>query len=197
MTLIAGPGGPLELTADDRGGDWAVLCHPHPLYGGSMHDAVLAMADGAWSRRGGSCVRFNFRGVGASEGAFDDGDGETEDAVCVANWVRETYGAGTLTLVGYSFGAAVAWRAAASLGNVVRVVLVAPPMPAMDFAHRPAPPTVVVHGDRDEFVDTAFASAWVGSQESARLLTLEGADHFFSGAAGALAAALDTAFETA
>lgn len=195
MTLIAGPAGALELTADDRGGDWALLCHPHPLYGGSMHDAVLALADRAWARRGGSAVRFNYRGVGASEGSYDEGDGEADDAVRVGNWLRETHGAGALTLVGYSFGAGVAWRASDSLADVARVVLVAPPMPAMDFPHRPAPPAVLVHGDRDDFVDPASAAAWVAEQASARLLAVGGADHFFSGAWTALEAALDAAFD--
>lgn len=194
---IEGPAGALELVADDRGGDCAVLCHPHPLYGGSMHDAVLGLAEQAWQRQGGSCIRFNYRGVGASEGSFDGGKGEAEDAICVANWARGTFGVRSLTLLGYSFGAGVAWRAVAALADVARVVLVAPPMPTMDFPHRPAPPTVLIHGDQDDFVDAAFASQWAAEQESARLITLNGANHFFSGSANALADAFDTAFKGA
>ncbi|MXY51928.1 MAG: alpha/beta fold hydrolase [Gammaproteobacteria bacterium] len=194
MTQIAGPAGVLELAVDERGGDCALLCHPHPLYGGSLHDAVLGLAEEAWQRQGGSSIRFNFRGVGASEGSFDGGDGEAEDAACVANWARATLGARTLTLLGYSFGAGVAWRTAAELDDIAQIVLVAPPMPSMDFPHRIAPPTVLIHGDQDDFVDAAFATKWAADQESARLITLQGADHFFSGAANALAAAFDTAF---
>ena len=192
---IEGPAGVLELLADDRGGDCVVLCHPHPLYGGSMHDAVLGLAAEAWQRRDGSCIRFNYRGVGASEGSFDGGKGEAEDAVCVANWTRDTFGARSLRLLGYSFGAAVAWRAAASVDDVAQIVLVAPPMPTMEFPHRPAPPTVLIHGTEDDFVDAAAAARWAADQESARLVTLAGADHFFSGAANALATALESAFE--
>ena len=194
MTHIEGPAGALELAVDVRGGDCAVLCHPHPLYGGSMHDAVLGLAEEAWQRQGGSSIRFNYRGVGASEGSFDGGNGEAEDAVCVANWVRTTLEAKTLTLLGYSFGAGVAWRAAAALDDIAQVVLVAPPMPSMDFPHRGAPRTVLIHGDQDDFVDAEFATKWAAEQESARLITLAGADHFFSGATKALAAAFDTAF---
>ena len=196
MTHIEGPAGTLELALDDRGGDCAVLCHPHPLYGGSMHDAVLGVAEQAWRRRGGSSIRFNYRGVGASEGSFDGGNGEAEDAARVANWVRDTSNVKTLTLLGYSFGAGVVWRAAAMLEDIAQVVLVAPPMPSMDFPHRAAPPTVLIHGDQDDFVDGAFAAKWAGEQGAARLITLEGADHFFSGAGKALAAAFDTAFGT-
>ena len=194
MTHIGGPAGTLELAVDDRGGDCAVLCHPHPLYGGSMHDGVLGLAEEAWRRRGGSSIRFNYRGVGASQGSFDGGNGEAEDVVWVANWVRDSVGARTLTLLGYSFGAGVAWRAAAALEDIAQVVLVAPPMPSMDFPHRPAPPTVLIHGDQDDFVDGAFARTWAAKQESGQLITLEGADHFFSGAGKALTAAFDTAF---
>ena len=194
MTQIAGPAGVLELAIVDRGGDCAVLCHPHPLYGGSMHDAVLGLAEEAWRRQGGSSIRFNYRGVGASDGSFDGGDGEADDAACVANWALARLGARTLTLVGYSFGAGVAWRAAAGLDGIARIVLVAPPMPSMDFPHRPAPRTVLIHGDQDDFVDAAFAAKWAAEQESARLITLAGADHFFSGTGNALAAAFDAAF---
>ena len=195
MTHIEGPAGALELAVDVRGGDCALLCHPHPLYGGSMHDAVLGIAEQAWRRREGSSIRFNYRGVGASDGSFDGGNGEAEDAVCVANWARATLGVKTLTLLGYSFGAGVAWRAAAALDDIVQVVLVAPPMPSMDFPHRPAPPTVLIHGDQDDFVDAEFVAKWAAEQESARRMALQGADHFFSGAANTLAAAFDTAFE--
>ncbi len=194
MTHIEGPAGALELAVDVRGGDCAVLCHPHPLYGGSMHDAVLGIAEQAWRRQKGSSIRFNYRGVGASEGSFDGGNGEAEDAVCVANWARATLGARTLALLGYSFGASVAWRAAGVLDDIAQVVLVAPPMPSMDFPHhRGAPPTVLIHGDQDDFVDAAFVAKWAAEQESARLITLEGADHFFSGSANALATAFATA----
>ena len=68
-------------------------------------------------------------------------------------------------------------------------------MPTMEFPHRPAPPTVLIHGNQDDFVDTAAAAKWAADQESARLVTLAGADHFFSGAANALATALEAAFE--
>lgn len=172
MTHIEGPAGALELAVGVRGGDCAVLCHPHPLYGGSMHDAVLGIAEQAWQRQGGSSIRFNYRGVGASEGSFDGGNGEAEDAVCVANWVRSTFETRTLTLLGYSFGAGVAWRAAAALDDIAQVVLVAPPMPSMDFPHRGAPRTVLIHGDQDDFVDAALAAKWTAEQESARLVTL-------------------------
>ncbi|MDE0693951.1 MAG: alpha/beta fold hydrolase [Gammaproteobacteria bacterium] len=194
MTHIEGPAGALELAVDVRGGDCAVLCHPHPLYGGSMHDAVLGIAEQAWQRQGGSSVRFNYRGVGASEGSFDGGNGEAEDAACVANWVRSTLETSTLTLLGYSFGAGVAWRAAAALDDIAQVVLVAPPMPSMDFPHRGTPRTVLIHGDQDDFVDAEFATKWAAEQESARLITLQGADHFFSGAGEALSAAFDAVF---
>ena len=89
---ISGPAGALEAmlrTPLVAGGELAILCHPHPLYGGSMHDAVLDLVGRTLGELSVNCLKFNFRGVGASEGDFDGGRGETEDLLAVVDWARE------------------------------------------------------------------------------------------------------------
>ena len=169
------------------GAGLAILCHPHPLYGGSMHDAVLDAVGQALDSFGINCLKFNFRGVGASDGDFDGGHGEGQDLLAVIDWVREQ-GIQSPWLGGYSFGAHVVCSALPQIPDPGRVLLVAPPTGAMDISEPAAPYNVdVFAGDGDDFVDLGRLAEW----RHARLHVIPGADHFFGGAAQRLRETLD------
>src|SRR3989344_2015888 len=128
--MLPGPVGPLEaVTAcpetERKPTATAVICHPHPQHGGTMHNKVVTTLARAFEMAGARSVRFNFRGVGRSEGVFGDSVGETEDAIAVLEWVRERRPDDELWLAGFSFGAAIALRAATRF-PVARLVTVAP-----------------------------------------------------------------------
>jgi len=112
---LEGPAGALEAVLEDPGAagiSYAVVCHPHPLYGGTMDNKVVTTVARALQDAGMPTLRFNFRGVGASDGAFDQGSGETADADAVAAWGAERWPGRTLVIAGFSFGAYVALRLA-------------------------------------------------------------------------------------
>ena len=116
--VIDGPAGSLEALLEDPGADgrhFAVVCHPHPLHGGTMHNKVVHTLARALQEQGMPTLRFNYRGVGASAGAYDDGRGETEDALAVIAWGRRRWPGAQLVLAGFSFGAFVASHAIARL----------------------------------------------------------------------------------
>ena len=155
----------------------AVLSHPHPLYGGSMHDGVLASCAEVLLDHGVDCLRFNFRGVGASDGRHDQGVGEVDDVVAAANWAGQQDGYAAVWLLGYSFGAAMTWQALGQLAPQL-TVLVAPPLGSMAFPDHPSLPGQVtaIAGDADDFVNSDRFRAWEGVATH----LLPGADHFFS-----------------
>ncbi len=178
---IPGPVGAIEAQHDRASAGraiTAVLCHPHPQYGGSMHDAVLNTAAQALLGAGVSCLRFNFRGVGASDGRFDQGEGETDDLIAVVDWLASEHPGDALWLVGYSFGAAVSWRALARC-NPALTILIAPPVGMMPFAEHAtlSGKVTALAGDQDSFVDQAAFAAWAGVETH----VVAGADHFFGG----------------
>ena len=179
---IAGPAGALEAllrTPVVPGSNLAILCHPHPLYGGSMHDAVLDLVGRTLDEVDVNFLKFNFRGVGASEGDFDNGRGEAEDLLAVVGWARDQ-SVKSLWLGGYSFGAHVVCRALPQVPDAERVLLVAPPTAAMDLSEPAASGTVdVFAGERDDFVDLDTLGAW----NDARIHIIAGADHFFGSSA--------------
>lgn len=187
---LDGPAGPLEARYDAAAGTpgaQAVLCHPHPRYGGSMHDAVLAILADALLDAGIGVLRFNFRGVGASAGRHDDGVGEVADLLAAADWLVATHPEARLWAGGYSFGAWVAWQALDRGLAPQRTLLVAPPVGALQFPSRPGETaTDVVIGSRDDFADPNALEAWSG----VTLHRIDGADHFFNGHHDELARAL-------
>ncbi len=191
-TTIPGPAGALEARVEAGGGGrWAILCHPHPLYGGSMHDAVLDTVATVLTERDVGQVRFNFRGVGASDGQYDEGRGEADDLVAVRDWLAAEHAPDELWLGGYSFGSSVVWRAASRVPEARRIVLVAPPVGAMDFAAPDAAlaaEVTIVAGTADPFVDLDAVRQWAAGRCEVR--TVDGADHFFAGRWEALAGAL-------
>ncbi|MCR9278475.1 MAG: alpha/beta fold hydrolase [Pseudomonadaceae bacterium] len=189
---IAGDAGNIEarLTVSENPSTRgiAVLCHPHPTYGGSMFDAVLDTAASALSRNGYNCLRFNFRGVGTSDGAFDAGVGEQRDVVCVVDYARAQPNGDHIVLVGYSFGAAMAWNAASHAGTLDQLLLIAPPTSAMEFDSGPPPcPATAIYGSQDDYVSEAA----LASYGEVIWRTIERADHFFTGEHEQLATLID------
>jgi alpha/beta superfamily hydrolase len=183
---IPGQAGALEAIAEDPGAagvSYAVVCHPHPLYGGTMDNKVVTTVARALQQVGIPTLRFNFRGVGASAGVFDQGAGETADADAVASWGAQRWPGRTLVLAGFSFGGYVALRLAQQ--RVPRhLITIAPAITRFDVAVMAVPrcPWLVVQGDADDVVDPAAVIDWVnGLDPKPRLVVLPGVGHFFHG----------------
>ena len=189
-TLVAGPAGALETRLsqpDEPGHGTALLCHPHPQYGGNMHDAVLDVLARELLASGVTVARFNFRGVGRSKGRYDGQGGEAEDVRAMLEWLAAEHGGESTLLGGYSFGAAMAWQACQAGATPARVILIAPPVGMMRFEGAPlACPVAVFAGDQDEFIDADALAQWQGPEIS----IIKGADHFFSGKWDQLGAAI-------
>ena len=187
--VIDGPSGALEGRAEDPRPDAqarvvGVVCHPHPLYGGTMQNKVVHTLARAMQELGTPTVRFNFRGVGASAGTHDEGRGEIDDAAAVADWSRRRWRCEALWLAGFSFGAAVALQAAPRVAPE-RLVTVAPPVGRLGLENRPPRPRtdwLIVQGDTDEHVDAGEVERWAaGYAPPPELVMLAGAEHFFHG----------------
>jgi alpha/beta superfamily hydrolase len=186
--LLPGPAGVIEAMVDvpdpaDALPLTAVICHPHPMHGGSMHNKVVTMIERSLRELGANTVRFNFRGVGASAGEYDDGRGETLDLLAVAEWVREQRPNDALWLAGFSFGAYVALLGARHL-PVRQMISVAPPVGRWDFSAILAPASgwLVIQGEDDDIVDPQAVFSWVeGIPESERptLVRMPDTGHFF------------------
>ncbi len=181
---IQGPAGAIECAVDapadrvPRG--VAVLCHPHPVHGGTMDNKVVQTLARAFVQLGYRTVRFNFRGVGKSEGAWDEGRGEADDALAVIAAMRDANL--PLVLGGFSFGAAMASQAAERLPEgqrAERLVLVGPA--AVNFRVAPVPEdTLVIHGEADEVVPLQATLDWARPQ-TLPVVVIPGVGHFFHG----------------
>ena len=184
--FIEGQAGALEVVLEDPGEphpSYAVICFPHPLYGGTMDNKVVTTVARALRDTGMPTLRFNFRGVGASAGAFDRGDGETADADAVARWGAQRWPDRTLVIAGFSFGGYVALRLALER-EPRHLITVAPAIQRFEGPASKVPrcPWLVVQGDADDVVDPAAVIAWVNSLEPRpRLVVLPGVGHFFHG----------------
>ncbi len=181
---VAGPGGAIECAIDAPTGmsrGVAVVCHPHPQHGGTMDNKVVQTLARAFTQLGYTAVRFNFRGVGASAGAWAHGPGEIDDAMAVVAALRAP--GLPLVLAGFSFGAYVASHAAARLaaGGVAaeRLVLVAPAASRFDMVPV-SPDTLLIHGEADDVVPLAAVFDWARPQ-SLPVTVIPGAGHFFHG----------------
>jgi alpha/beta superfamily hydrolase len=182
---VPGPAGVLQAMLSDSttvDGRYAVLCHPHPQYGGDMNDSVLGILAGVLERNGVTCLRFNFRGTGASEGSHDGKGGEVDDVLATVAWLQAEHAPTKLILGGYSFGASMIWQALEKLDTPDRVLLIAPPVAPpfakTDFASQETNcPVDVFAGDADQYVDPEALAAWQGISAH----VIDGADHFFSG----------------
>lgn len=184
---IAGAAGAIEGVLETPGeGDviaLVVVCHPHPVHGGTMHNKVAHTLARAFAGIDFATLRFNFRGVGASEGAFDDGKGEIQDVQSAIAFMRERYPGLPLWLAGFSFGAAMSIRVAADI-ELNGLVSIAPAAFrfAGDLAVQPDCPWLIVHGEDDELVPIEETVAWVDTLEPGpELLVFPATSHFFHG----------------
>jgi alpha/beta superfamily hydrolase len=180
---VAGPCGQIECAVDEPGAGVAprgtvVLCHPHPQHGGTLDNKVVQTLARAFVQLGYTCVRFNFRGVGASQGSWDEGRGEVDDALAV---IKAHHQPGRpLVLGGFSFGGYVASQAALKLDAAAeRLVLVGPAVQNFSVAQVPAD-TLVIHGETDDVVPLSAVFDWARPQ-ALPVTVLPGAGHFFHG----------------
>ena len=193
-TLLPGPIGVIEAdVSPGRSDAWAIICHPHPLYGGSMDDAVVGVVRARFAAAGWGTALFNFRGVGGSAGRHDGGQGEVADALAVADWLLAGHEVGKLVLVGYSFGSSVAWRCLPELTRAQGAVLIAPPIGSMPYPHNPSAFGAVIAGDEDRFIDAAQLEEWLAAHGGIQRFGIAGGDHFLAARVDELAAAIDGA----
>jgi alpha/beta superfamily hydrolase len=179
--VIEGPAGKLEVASSDPGADRrgiALIAHPHPLYGGTLDNKVVQTLAKAFVRLGFCALRLNFRGVGSSEGVFDEGRGELEDFLALAAYARKTYGARELALGGFSFGGYVAAAAAKTLAPA-NLVLAGPAVNRFEVGTVPEN-TLVVHGEEDDVVPLKDVLDWARPQ-ALPVVVFPGAGHFFHG----------------
>jgi uncharacterized protein len=189
--LLANPGGAAPA---------AVVCHPHPLYGGSMYNNVVEAVLAAMWRLGYATLRFNFRGVGESEGEHDGGIGEVDDARASLKFLAAQAGVRPqdALMAGYSFGAAVAMRAGLGDSSVQRIVLVALPIAMMPLESVvTSKPILLASGDRDSYSPIQkLTDLAVKLGATAKLEVIAGADHFFGGYEDQLAEAIERSIKS-
>ena len=189
--FLPGPAGQLEALLNQGSPDAthaAVVCHPHPLYGGTLHNKVVFHAMKALNQFGFPVLRFNFRGAGLSHGEHDAGQGEIEDVRTALDWLDREYHL-PLIFAGFSFGAAVGLRAACPDPRVQAIVALGTPISPIDdrsydyaFLQTCTKPKLFVSGSRDQFASKARLEALVSSlADPKKLVIIEAADHFFEG----------------
>jgi len=185
--FIDGPAGRLEAVIERPGEGalegCAVVCHPHPQHGGTMHNKVVHTLVRAFVRSGYEALRFNFRGTEQSDGEYDAGNGELDDALATIEWMRARHASYPLWLAGFSFGAAIAVRAAAAT-HVDGLISVAPAISrfATGMESQPDCPWLIVQGDEDELVDVDETVEWFdGLEPGPELLIVPQGEHFFHG----------------
>jgi uncharacterized protein len=186
---IAGPVGRLEAVIEEPASGTgspsvaAVICHPHPLFGGTLHNKVVHTLARTLRAAGAATLRFNFRGVGASEGTHDGGAGEIQDALAAVAWARVRWPGAPLVLAGFSFGGAVAIQAAGAAGPAW-LITVAPAVDRVNLEQLELPRCdwLVVQGAADDVVAADSVVQWMARwAPQARVRVLTGVGHFFHG----------------
>jgi alpha/beta superfamily hydrolase len=178
---IAGPAGALEVALNVPEGSVrgiALVAHPHPLQGGTLDNKVVQTLAKTFAALGYAAARFNFRGVGKSEGQFDDGIGETDDALAALAAAKLEFGELPVVLAGFSFGSYVQTRVAHAI-TAERLVLIGPAVKRFPLEVVP-PDTIVIHGEEDDVVALADVLAWARPQELP-IIVFPGCGHFFHG----------------
>ncbi len=199
---LRGPVGRLEALLNTGRPDApfaALVAHPHPLGGGTMHNKVVYHAAKAFSHFGLPVLRFNFRGTGLSEGAHDEGRGEVADVHAALDWLAERYPGLPLLFAGFSFGSHVGLRACCGDRRVHGLIGIGPPVRALhrnysyDFLPGCGPiPKLFISGDTDEFSPQGVLESYlISASEPKRIVWIEGADHFFAGTAASPGSKLD------
>ena len=196
--FLAGPAGRLEALL------WtspiaehpfvAVVCHPHPLYAGTMHNKVVFQTAKALHTRGATVLRFNFRGVEQSEGEHDRGVGEQDDVRAAIDYLATEFPASPMLLAGFSFGSSVGLRVGCRDDRVKRLIGLGLPVDNVDmsFLRACAKPKLIIQGGNDQYGSRAtLESLFATLPEPKQLAIVEGADHFFAGQLEKVAAAID------
>jgi alpha/beta superfamily hydrolase len=192
-SAIGGLEGVLEFVEGTPPRAVAVVCHPHPLFGGTMHNKVVFRTAEAFQQAGFATLRFNFRGVGGSSGAHDDGRGEQDDARAAIDYLVALYPDVPLALAGFSFGGAVCLELGPADPRVRLLWAVAPGVGRRDFSLLALSdrPKGVVQGTADDLCPMPdLEAAWPGWAEPKALYRVEGAGHFFEGHLPEMQAAL-------
>jgi uncharacterized protein len=205
--FLNGPAGRLEALLNagaENATHAALVCHPHPLFGGTLHNKVVFHTMKALNSFGFPVLRFNFRGTGLSQGEHDQGKGEVDDVRAALDWLDAEFHL-PMIFAGFSFGAAVGLRAACPEKRVTALIGVGTPVAPVvadteqprtytfDFLRECAKPKLFVSGSRDRFGPHAKLEAMVASiPEPKRLVIIDGADHFFEGRLHELRAAIET-----
>lgn len=184
---LSGPVGGLEAVLESprnaEPAGLAVVCHPHPLHGGTMQNKVAHTLARSFVGVGISALRFNFRGAGKSEGSFDDGVGEVDDVLAAVEWMRQEAPDLPLWLAGFSFGAGMSIRAAAGC-HPDGLISIAPAVSrfAGNLDRQPDCPWLIVQGDKDELVDVEETIAWINDLDPGpELEVFPETEHFFHG----------------
>jgi len=194
--FIEGPAGRLEALMKEPAGDIsrvAIVCHPHPLFGGTMHNKVVYRISKAFLLEGFVSIRFNFRGTGRSEGTHDQGNGEQNDLRAVVRFAEEKYAGAELWLAGFSFGARVMLSAGCAESRARALVAAGTPASKYDFSDFAGcdKPKLFVQGANDEFGSVEDLEKFVsGLGSPGQIKVIEGADHFFEGRLDELAQAV-------
>ena len=177
--LLDGPAGKLEVVInrpDSTPRGIALIAHPHPLHGGTLDNKVAQTLASTFSELDCIALRMNFRGVGASEGKHDEGHGETDDFLFLADYAKREFGELPIFLAGFSFGGFVQTKVATQLA-IRQMVLIAPAAGRFDVAEV-KPDTLVIHGELDDTVPLKAILDWARPQ-NLPIVVIPGADHFF------------------
>jgi len=196
--FIAGPAGQLEAllwtSAEAEPPFVALVCHPHPLFGGTMHNKVVFQTAKALHQHGAAVLRFNFRGVGHSEGNHDNGRGEQDDALAAIDYLAGEFPGRPILVAGFSFGSRVGLQVGCADARVDRLIGLGLPVDKMDlgFLRECSKPKLIIQGGSDQFgsrknLEALFATL----PEPKKLEIVDGADHFFTGRLEKVTAAVD------
>jgi alpha/beta superfamily hydrolase len=187
--FLNGPAGRLEAllwtTSRANPSFAALVCHPHPLFGGTMHNKVVYQAAKALHRSGAPVLRFNFRGVGQSEGVHDNGRGERDDVRAALDYLATEFPEQSILLAGFSFGSSVGLRVGCGDERVKELIGLGLPVDNVDmsFLQSCTKPKLILQGGNDQYGSRAKLEAlYARLPEPKRLVVFDGADHFFSGA---------------
>ena len=196
LRQIPGPVGPLEALLDAPAGEpraTVVFAHPLPTHGGTMHTKVVFQSAKALARIGCAVLRFNFRGVGLSAGAWDNGRGEMEDYRSAVDYMAGAYPDLEMWAAGFSFGSYIATTAGADDDRICALIAVAPPVDKYEFASvkMSTKPKFIVHGERDELISLKMVRHFYAQlHEPKELVEIDRANHLFDGQASEVGDAL-------
>ena len=194
---IPGPAGPLEILIDRPAGDpraAVVFAHPLPTEGGTMHTKVVFQGAKALARIGCVVLRFNFRGVGRSAGAWDNGKGEMDDYRAAVDYMAAEYPGLEIWAAGFSFGSYIATTAGADDDRICALIGIAPPVDRYEFASVKLSdkPKFIIHGQEDELISLKLVRQFYAQlKEPKELIEIDGANHLFDGQAAEVGDALE------